>query len=109
MKNCQDIRAGLAALSDDATARGLAKNYEAAYGVPYSDVNGDDIAVNFRAGFLYELSDCTQFGLTAQTGTEFELKGDAEIRGPPKQQTPDVCVSVILKADGFNRVPVRGR
>jgi len=93
----QDIRAGLAAQSDDATARVLAKNYEAAYGSPYSDINGDDIAVNFRVGFLYELSDRTQFGLTAQTGTEFELKGDAEISRFPKQQTPGVFVPVTLK------------
>ncbi|MCE0759901.1 outer membrane protein transport protein [Marinobacter sp. G11] len=45
----------------------------------YSDVEGDDIAINFRVGFLYELSEATQFGLTAQTGTEFELKGDLEV------------------------------
>ncbi|MBK1874048.1 TonB-dependent receptor [Marinobacter sp. 1-3A] len=53
----------------------------------YADIEGNDIAVNFRVGFLYELSDRTQFGLTAQTGTEFELKGDAEISGLP--QTAD--------------------
>ena len=46
---------------------------------PYADIEGDDIGVTFRVGFLYELSDRTQFGLTAQTGTELELEGDAEI------------------------------
>lgn len=46
---------------------------------PYADIEGDDIGVTFRVGFLYELSDRTQVGLTAQTGTELELDGDAEI------------------------------
>jgi len=43
----------------------------------YADIEGDDIGVTFQVGFLYELNDRTQFGLTAQTGTEFELDGDA--------------------------------
>jgi long-chain fatty acid transport protein len=93
----QDIRAGFAAQTSDAEAPMLAENYEAAYGAPYSDVNGDDIAFNFRVGFLYELSDRTQFGLTAQTGTEFELKGDAEISGFPEPQPSDVFVPVTKK------------
>ncbi|SOB76853.1 long-chain fatty acid transport protein [Marinobacter sp. LV10R510-11A] len=59
----------------------------------YADIEGDDIAVNFRVGFLYELSDRTQFGLTAQTGTEFELKGDAEISGLP--QTTEVDLGAL--------------
>ncbi|MFL1407641.1 OmpP1/FadL family transporter [Marinobacter sp. M1N3S26] len=50
---------------------------------PYADIEGDDVGVTFRVGFLYELSDRTQFGLTAQTGTELELEGDAEIRNVP--------------------------
>ncbi|GGY83860.1 OmpP1/FadL family transporter [Marinobacter zhanjiangensis] len=50
---------------------------------PYADIEGDDVAVTFRVGFLYELSDRTQFGLTAQTGTELELEGDAEISNVP--------------------------
>ncbi|HLV78438.1 MAG TPA: outer membrane protein transport protein [Marinobacter sp.] len=58
-----------------AQANGLA----ATYPDTYSDVEGDDIAVTFRVGFLYELSDATQLGLVAQTGTEFDLKGDLEI------------------------------
>lgn len=56
-------------------ANGLAAQYPDTY----SDVEGDDIAVTFRVGFLYELSEATQFGLTAQTGTEFELDGDLKI------------------------------
>ncbi|MCL7945646.1 outer membrane protein transport protein [Marinobacter sp. ATCH36] len=49
----------------------------------YADIEGDDVAVNFRVGFLYELSKRTQFGLTLQTGTEFELDGDAEVSNVP--------------------------
>src|SRR5690554_648509 len=49
----------------------------------YADIKGDDIGVTFRVGFLYELSDRTQFGLTAQTGTELNLKGDMEVTGLP--------------------------
>ncbi|MBW7472288.1 outer membrane protein transport protein [Marinobacter sp. M216] len=54
---------------------------------PYADIEGDDVAVTFRVGFLYELSNRTQFGLTAQTGTELELKGDAEISNVPVPPT----------------------
>lgn len=50
---------------------------------PYADIEGDDVGVTIRLGFLYELSDRTQFGLTAQTGTDLELKGDAEISNVP--------------------------
>lgn len=59
--------------------------YQSALGAPepYADVEGDDIGVTFRVGFLYELSEKTQFGLTAQTGTELNLKGDMEVTGLP--------------------------
>jgi long-chain fatty acid transport protein len=81
----QDIRGALVRQTGSAAAADqLANTYEASFGAPYSDINGDDIAVNFRVGFLYELSDRTQFGLTAQTGTELELEGNAEITGFPK-------------------------
>lgn len=60
-------------ISDEAGAAALALPE------PYADIEGDDVGVTFRVGFLYELSEQTQFGLTAQTGTELELKGDAEI------------------------------
>ncbi|PHQ25614.1 aromatic hydrocarbon degradation protein [Marinobacter guineae] len=45
----------------------------------YADVEGDDIGMTFRVGFLYEMSERTQFGLSAQTGTELNLKGDAKL------------------------------
>jgi len=54
---------------------------------PYADVEGDDVAVNFRVGFLYDLSNQTQIGLTYQTATEFELEGDITVSGLP--QGPD--------------------
>ncbi|WP_375171721.1 OmpP1/FadL family transporter [Marinobacter sp.] len=54
---------------------------------PYADIEGDDVGVTFRVGFLYELSNRTQFGLTAQTGTELNLKGDAEISNTPVPPT----------------------
>jgi len=44
----------------------------------YANVEGDDVGVTFRVGFLYDLSDKTQLGLNLQTGTELELEGDAE-------------------------------
>jgi len=44
----------------------------------YANVEGDDVGVTFRVGFLYDLTDKTQLGLNLQTGTELELEGDAE-------------------------------
>ncbi|SFM37997.1 OmpP1/FadL family transporter [Marinobacter pelagius] len=52
----------------------------------YADIEGDDIGVTFRVGFLYEMTQNTQFGLTAQTGTELELKGDADLTNYPVVQ-----------------------
>ena len=49
----------------------------------YADIEGDDIAVNFRIGFLYELSEKTQIGLSAQTPTRFDLEGDAKVSNIP--------------------------
>lgn len=49
------------------------------YDQGYADIEGDDVGVTFRVGFLYELSEQTQFGLMAQTGTELELEGDADL------------------------------
>jgi long-chain fatty acid transport protein len=43
----------------------------------YANIEGDDIGVTFRVGFLYEFNARTQVGLTAQTGTTLELEGDA--------------------------------
>ncbi|WP_303290316.1 OmpP1/FadL family transporter [Marinobacter sp. SS5-14b] len=80
----QDIRLGLVqqGLSPQAAGQ-AASQYEAAFGAPYADIEGDDVAVNFRVGFLYELSEETQIGFTGQTGTEFNLKGDIELSGYP--------------------------
>ncbi|WP_100639249.1 OmpP1/FadL family transporter [Marinobacter salexigens] len=55
---------------------------------PYADIEGDDIGVTMRVGFLYELNDRTQFGLSAQTGTELRLKGDAKISNFPGSSQP---------------------
>ncbi|MBS8242048.1 aromatic hydrocarbon degradation protein [Marinobacter lipolyticus] len=49
------------------------------YDQGYADIEGDDVGVTFRVGFLYELSEQTQFGLMVQTGTELELEGDADL------------------------------
>ncbi len=49
----------------------------------YADVEGDDIGMTMRVGFQYDLSPATRIGLTAQTGTELELKGDMEFTGYP--------------------------
>src|SRR5690554_4209480 len=64
---------------------------------PYADIEGDDIGVTFRVGFLYELDERTQFGLSAQTGTELELKGDAEISGVPVPGQPGVTTTLSEK------------
>lgn len=72
----QDVRGpakGAGFSSED--ANDLAEKYPDTY----SDVEGDDVAVNFRVGFLYELSEATQVGLSFQTATELELEGDLEI------------------------------
>ncbi len=62
----------------------------------YADIEGDDIAVNFRVGFLYELSSATQFGLTLQTGTEFDLDGDADVSNlPVLQRTGNPALPVV--------------
>ncbi|MGM0951737.1 MAG: OmpP1/FadL family transporter [Pseudomonadota bacterium] len=82
----QDIRGLLKQQNPSAPNSAIdaqADGYEATYGAPYSDVEGDDIATNFRVGFLYDISDRTQVGLTYQTATEFELEGEVEVTGAP--------------------------
>lgn len=71
-----------------AQAAGIANGLGQAFDQTYADVEGDDVAVNFRVGFLYEFSDETQLGLTAQTGTEFELDGDMEFSNYPVRTGP---------------------
>ncbi|KXS51124.1 MAG: aromatic hydrocarbon degradation membrane protein [Marinobacter sp. T13-3] len=80
----QDIRGLLVqAGQTPANADAIADNYEATYGAPYSDVEGDDVAANFRVGFLYDISEQTQVGLTYQTATDFNLEGDVKVTGAP--------------------------
>ena len=57
---------------------------------PYSDVEGDTIEYPLRIGALYELSEQTQFGLTAETGTGSSLEGDITVSNfpAPTQQNP---------------------
>ncbi|GHD40287.1 long-chain fatty acid transport protein [Marinobacter persicus] len=68
---------------EEATA--AANAFEDAFGAPYADVEGDDVAINFKVGFLYDISNRTQVGLTYQTSTEFELEGDIKVSGAPNQ------------------------
>lgn len=60
----------------------------------YADVEGDDIGTTMRVGFQYDLSPATRIGLTAQTGTELELKGDMEI-----SQYPTIAGPTTLQED----------
>lgn len=69
----------LTKFQDNSLASAAVTGNPAAYDEGYADIEGDDIGVTFRIGFLYEMSDKTQFGLSAQTGTELNLKGDADI------------------------------
>ena len=48
------------------------------FGDGYADVEGDDVGVTFKVGFLYDFSEKTQAGLTFQTGTELELEGEGK-------------------------------
>ncbi len=64
---------------------------EARFGLPpgtledgYADIEGSDVALTFAFGLLWEMSERTQFGISAQTGTELELNGDAEVRNYPQ-------------------------
>ncbi len=64
---------------------------------PYADIEGDDVGVTFRVGVLYELSDRTQFGLTAQTGTELKLEGEAEISNAPVLGQPPGTTTTLTE------------
>ncbi|QSP95921.1 outer membrane protein transport protein [Marinobacter salinisoli] len=91
------FRQALAAGADPATAAATAAAVVGSLPAePYSDVEGDDIGVTLRVGFLYELSDRTQFGLTAQTGTELRLKGDIVISDFPVVGGPSGIATTSL-------------
>lgn len=93
--SAQAIEAGASQQQADQLAR------QAVNGAPepYADIEGDDIGVTFRVGFLYELNERTQFGLTAQTGTELNLKGDAEIRDFPVPGQPGVTTTLSERVE----------
>lgn len=65
----------------------------------YANVEGDDVAVNFKVGFLYELTPATQVGLTMQTGTEFELDGKMTITDYPSGSSTTGYTSSTLTED----------
>lgn len=73
------------------------------YDEGYANIEGDDIGVTFKVGFLYELSDRTQLGLSAQTGTELNLKGDAKISN---YVNPTAGVVVPMNATEKVKVPL---
>ncbi|PAV25459.1 long-chain fatty acid transport protein [Tamilnaduibacter salinus] len=53
-------------------------------GQGYVDIEGDDLALTFTAGMLYTFNDnATTVGLSARTGTELELEGDATLSPYP--------------------------
>ena len=93
--SAQAIEAGASQQQADQLAR------QAVNGAPepYADIEGDDMGVTFRVGFLYELNERTQFGLTAQTGTELNLKGDAEIRDFPVPGQPGVTTTLSERVE----------
>lgn len=82
-----------------AQADAIAKQAVANTQDPYADIEGDDIGVTFRVGFLYELNERTQFGLSAQTGTELNLKGDADISNFPVPGQPGVTTTLSERVE----------
>ncbi|MEQ6885511.1 outer membrane protein transport protein [Salicola sp. Rm-C-2C1-2] len=66
---------------------------------PYSNVEGDTIEYTLRIGALYELSDQTQFGLTAETGTGSSLEGDITVSNFPKPTSKNPAKTTTLKED----------
>lgn len=52
----------------------------------YFDVEGNDVAVTFSFGMLWEATERTQLGLSAQSGTELELEGTATLSNVPVPQ-----------------------
>lgn len=47
-------------------------------------INGDDVALEFTFGILWQASSQTALGFSARSGTEFNLKGDGTIDGFPR-------------------------
>ncbi|WP_417564892.1 OmpP1/FadL family transporter [Marinobacter sp.] len=77
----------------------------------YANIEGDDVGVTFRVGFLYEFNGSTQVGLTAQTGTTLELEGDAAFTGlavltPPGSPVVGGGAAVGIDSTEPARVPL---
>ncbi|XOZ33066.1 OmpP1/FadL family transporter [Halomonadaceae bacterium KBTZ08] len=66
---------------------------------PYSNVEGDTIEYTLRLGALYELSNRTQFGITAETGTGSELEGDITVSNFPAPTNQNPANTKTLKED----------
>ena len=45
-------------------------------------IKGDDVAVGFNAGVLYEFTPDTRVGLTYRSRVKYELEGDTRVSGP---------------------------
>ncbi|WP_079202305.1 outer membrane protein transport protein [Pseudomonas sp. CC6-YY-74] len=45
-------------------------------------IKGDDLALGYNAGVLFELNAQTRFGLTYHSKVEYTLKGETEVAGP---------------------------
>jgi long-chain fatty acid transport protein len=45
-------------------------------------IEGDDLALGYNAGVLFELNAQTRFGLTYHSKVEYRLKGETEVAGP---------------------------
>ncbi|NQD95036.1 transporter [Pseudomonas sp. CrR25] len=45
-------------------------------------IKGDDLALGYNAGLLYEFNPQTRVGLTYHSKVEYRLKGDTEVSGP---------------------------
>ncbi|MBZ2170359.1 OmpP1/FadL family transporter [Marinobacter sp. F4216] len=92
------FRQALAGGADPATAAATAAAVVGSLPAePYSDVEGDDVGGTFRVGFLYELSDRTQFGLTAQTGTELKLEGDISVSNFPVVSPTGISTTTLTE------------
>lgn len=79
---------------------------EATLGLPpgfledgYAEIEGDDVAVTFSVGMLWEFSEQTQFGISAQSGTELKLEGDAQIQNFPQATggNPPISQSTVTE------------
>ncbi|WP_372988150.1 OmpP1/FadL family transporter [Marinobacter sp.] len=90
----QDYSGAYFLAQQEADAAGVPLNGEP-FKPGYADIEGDDIGITARIGFLYEMSKQTQLGLTLQTGTELELEGDADLSNYPVVQPGDTGLNAF--------------